>query len=86
MTVLDDIIEGVREKLAEREARVSLDQIKAKALEMPEAKDVISALRDGGGAVSIIAEIKRSSPSKGALGEIPDPAALAQVVGDAAAL
>ena len=46
---------------------------------MPEAKDVISALRDGPGAVSIIAEIKRASPSKGALSAIPEPAALAQI-------
>ena len=78
MTVLDEIILGVREKLAEREERVPLDQIKRLAADAPPAKNVISALRDGPGAVSIIAEIKRSSPSKGALSTIPDPAALAQ--------
>ena len=78
MTVLDEIILGVREKLAEREERVPLDQIKRLAADAPPAKNVISALRDGPGAVSIIAEIKRSSPSKGALNTIPDPAALAQ--------
>ncbi len=78
MTVLDEIIIGVREKLAEREARVPLDQIKRMAADAPPAKDVISALRDGPGAVSIIAEVKRSSPSKGALSSIPDPAVLAQ--------
>ena len=79
MTVLEEIIAGVRQKLAEREARVPLEEIKAQALQVPDAKDVISALRDGPGAVSIIAEIKRSSPSKGALDDIPDPAALAQI-------
>ena len=78
MTVLDEIIIGVREKLAEREARVPLDQIKRMAADAPPAKDVISALRDGPGAVSIIAEVKRSSPSKGPLSSIPDPAVLAQ--------
>ncbi len=79
MTVLEEIIAGVRQKLAEREARVPLEEIKAQALQVPDAKDVISALRDGPGAVSIIAEIKRSSPSKGALDDIPDPAVLAQI-------
>ncbi len=78
MTVLDDIIVGVREKLAGREALVSLEEIKERAVAAPPAKDVISALRDGPGAVSVIAEIKRSSPSKGALSAIPDPAKLAQ--------
>ncbi len=79
MTVLDDIIVGVRQKLAEREAVVPMEQIKQMALDAQPPMDVISALRDGPGAVSIIAEIKRRSPSKGALGDIPDPAALAQV-------
>lgn len=79
MTVLDDIIAGVRLKLAEREAALPLDQVKEMALAAAPALDVVSALKDGPGAVSIIAEIKRSSPSKGALSSIPDPAALAQI-------
>ena len=79
MTVLDEIVVKVRERLAQREARVSFEDLRAQALEVPEAKDVISALRDGPGAVSIIAEIKRASPSKGHLSVIPEPAALAQI-------
>lgn len=79
MTVLDDIIAGVRSKLAEREALVPLEEIKRQAAEADAPKDVIAALRDGPGAVSVIAEIKRASPSKGALSDIPDPAALAQI-------
>lgn len=79
MTVLDEIVVKVRERLAQREARVSFEDLRARALEVPEAKDVISALRDGPGAVSIIAEIKRASPSKGQLSAIPEPAALAQI-------
>ncbi len=79
MTVLDDIIAGARQKLAEREAQTPLEEIKQRALKVPDAKDVISALRDGPGAVSVIAEIKRSSPSKGTLSDIPDPASLAQI-------
>lgn len=79
MSVLDDIIAGVREDVARREAQLPLDQVKLRAQAMPEAKDVISALRDIPGAVSIIAEVKRASPSKGTLSDIPDPAQLARI-------
>ena len=79
MTILEDIIAGVVSKASEREAKTPLEEIKQKAASAPQAKDVVSALRDGPGAVSIIAEIKRRSPSKGALADIPDPAALAQI-------
>lgn len=79
MSVLDEIIAGVREDVQRRQELSSLDEVKRLAQQMPEAKDVLSALRDGPGAVSIIAEVKRASPSKGALSDIPDPAALASI-------
>lgn len=75
MTVLDDIIDGVREDLAERQSRVPLDELKARAAARPAALDAEAVLRGDG--VSVIAEVKRSSPSKGALAAIADPAALA---------
>ena len=75
MTVLDDILDGVREDLAERQAEVGLDELKRAAQRMPEARDPMPALRADG--VAVIAEVKRSSPSKGALAEIGDPAGLA---------
>lgn len=77
MSVLDDIIAGVRQDLKEREDRVPLARIKEMETQVPEAKDVLNALRNRDGAVKIISEVKRSSPSKGALASIPDPAALA---------
>ena len=77
MSVLDDIIAGVRQDLKEREDRVPLARIKEMETQVPEAKDALGALRGGDGAVKIISEVKRSSPSKGALAAIPDPAALA---------
>ena len=76
MSVLDDILVGVREDLAERQSRTSLDELKDRAAAQPPALDVEVALRAPG--VSVIAEVKRSSPSKGALAAITDPAALAQ--------
>ena len=77
MSVLDDIIAGVRQDLKEREDRVPLARIKEMETQVSEAKDALSALRNRDGAVKIISEVKRSSPSKGALAAIPDPAALA---------
>lgn len=75
MSVLDEIIEGVREDLAERQARVSLDELKERAAAAPPAKDGVAALK--GDSVKVICEVKRSSPSKGALAAIADPAGLA---------
>lgn len=76
MTVLDDILEGVRADLAERQARVPLELLKERAAARRGAKDGVAALR-GESSVTVIAEVKRSSPSKGELAAISDPAALA---------
>jgi len=75
MSVLEDIIDGVRVDLAQREAGTSLADLKEAARHTREALDPMPALRAPG--VSVIAEVKRSSPSKGALAHIADPAALA---------
>jgi indole-3-glycerol phosphate synthase len=75
VSVLDEILDGVREDLAARQAAVSLDQLKEKAGRTAPACDVIAALRTED--VAVIAEVKRSSPSKGALAAIADPAGLA---------
>ena len=77
-TVLDDIIAGVREDLAARQRHTSLDDLKERASRVEPAKDGIAALRGRDGGVRVIAEVKRSSPSKGALAMIADPAALAR--------
>ncbi len=79
MSVLEEIIAGVREDLAWREERVSLDQLKERASRIPSAKAAEAYLsHKDHRTVSIIAECKRSSPSKGNLAAITDPAALAQ--------
>lgn len=75
MTVLDDIVEGVRIDVADRMATTPLEHLKERAASVRPAQDVGAILR--GDDVCVIAEVKRSSPSKGALAEIADPAALA---------
>src|SRR5688572_21241634 len=75
MSVLDEIIDGVRTDLAERQSAVPLEQLRSAAQQAPPALDPMPSLRSPG--VSLIAEVKRRSPSKGSLADIPDPAALA---------
>lgn len=75
MSVLDEIVAGVREDVAARQRRVPLDLVKERAAAVPPALDAYAVLRNGG--VGVIAEVKRSSPSKGPLADIPDPAELA---------
>jgi len=74
-SVLDEIVVGVLEDLAGRQAHTDLDALKARAARQPAALDGVAALRGPG--VAVIAEVKRSSPSKGALALIADPAGLA---------
>src|SRR5699024_5553332 len=75
-SVLDQIIDGVREDLAGRESRTPLAQLRRQADALPAPRDAEALLRRPG--LSVIAEVKRTSPSKGALSQIPDPAALAR--------
>lgn len=75
MSVLDDIVAGVREDLHRRRTEVSEADLRARLLEMPPPRDPLPAFRATG--CSVIAEVKRRSPSKGDLADIPDPAALA---------
>ncbi|MCW1249080.1 indole-3-glycerol phosphate synthase TrpC [Acaricomes phytoseiuli] len=73
--VLSEIITGVREDLALRKQRTSQQELEQRCGQLPPALDGVAALRGPG--VSVIAEIKRSSPAKGELAEIPEPALLA---------
>lgn len=75
MSVLEEIVAGVRADLARREAHVPLDELKRLAHRVEPARDAVAVLRQP--SVAIIAEVKRKSPSLGDLAPIPDPAALA---------
>jgi indole-3-glycerol phosphate synthase len=75
VSVLDDILVGTREDLATRQGETPLEAVKEQAAAAVPALDGYAALRQPG--VSVIAEVKRSSPSKGALAAITDPAGLA---------
>ena len=74
-SVLDDIVAGVRIDLARREADTTAEDLRAALADVAPPRDPMPHFRGSG--LSVIAEVKRRSPSKGALAEIPEPAVLA---------
>ena len=77
MSVLDELVAGALEDQRARELTVSLEDVKKAALAAPAPIDATRWLKRADG-IPVIAEIKRASPSKGHLSDIPDPAALAR--------
>lgn len=78
-TVLDDIIVGVREDLEQRRRTVGSAELESLVRERGPALDAAASLRGDGSTLGLIAEVKRASPSKGALARIPAPAELAAI-------
>jgi indole-3-glycerol phosphate synthase len=73
MSALDSIIAGVREDLEQR--RIPMGQLLEHLELAPAVRSCLPNLLTS--EMSIISEIKRSSPSKGSLAQIDDPASLA---------
>jgi indole-3-glycerol phosphate synthase len=61
--ILDDIVARKRLQLAEEEQAIPLARLEQAALSAPPVREFAVALREPG--VSVIAEIKQASPSKG---------------------
>lgn len=76
MSLLADLTDGsVQDAQARREER-PLAEVEKAALALTPARDAVAVLAPSD-RVKIIAEVKRASPSRGQLAEIPDPAAQA---------
>lgn len=86
MSFLEDAVAASRERVAEAQRLVPIDVLRTRAATLPPAPSLVDALRAPG--LSVIAEVKRSSPSRGRMAEIADPAALAKAyaAGGAAAV
>jgi len=76
MSVLESIVAGVLEDLTIRQSKTSIDELKELAKSRQKTIDPMPIFNQDG--VSVIAEVKRSSPSKGDLALIEDPAELAK--------
>ncbi|ERK69189.1 hypothetical protein N136_04493, partial [Leifsonia aquatica ATCC 14665] len=71
--MLADLVAGALEDAERRRAERPLAVVEAAALDRAPALDALAALAPAD-RIKVIAEVKRASPSRGALADIPDPA------------
>lgn len=86
-TILQRIANERRQDVLDASAHVSLEALREAALQTPAPQGVFKkGLRSGN--LEVIAEVKRASPSKGRIANIPDPVTLASAYahGGAAAI
>ena len=78
--ILRKIIARKHEEVAQRSASVSLLTLRARAADQPPSRPFATALANkiAAGKSAVIAEIKRTSPSKGIIREHFDPSAIAR--------
>jgi indole-3-glycerol phosphate synthase len=85
MTVLDEILAVKRDEVTMLHRPGVADLLRSHALAAPPVRDFAAGLRRADGTLAVIAEIKRRSPSKGALAPDLDPALTAKAYADGGA-
>src|SRR5262245_39210132 len=70
MTILDTIVRDKRDEVARRRAEIPRASLERACATLAPTRDFEGALRPARGAVALIAEVKRASPSRGVL--VPD--------------
>lgn len=76
--MLTGLYAGALKDAAERQSHLSIDRLERLALETPAALDAIKAFAQADH-IKVLAEIKRASPSKGAMASITNPSELANI-------
>lgn len=77
--ILDDIIAEKREEVQQRQAQVSLEQLRARVVEKPRCRNFYKAVtKHQPRGINVIAEVKKASPSAGVIRADFDPVAIAQ--------
>lgn len=76
--MLDELYAGSLADAEQRRQSLSISQVEKAALDAPAALDALFFLKPAN-QIKILAEVKRASPSKGQMAEIPDPAYLADI-------
>jgi indole-3-glycerol phosphate synthase len=79
MSILDEIMAHKRDEVARLRAVEPLARVRAASEAAPPALDFTAALRSAAARPALIAEIKRRSPSRGALAPDLDPLRLARI-------
>lgn len=83
-TILQKIVASKRQEIAQAKGRTPESELRKRVLDLPPALDFAAPLR-AGGAVKLIAEVKRGSPSAGTLREPFDPVTIASAFAAAGA-
>ena len=85
--ILQRILARKTEEIAEREARLPLDELAARCADLPDTRGFAAAMeaRIDEGDPAVIAEVKKASPSKGVIRDDFDPARIARAYADAGA-
>src|SRR5262245_7332135 len=78
MSILDRIVADKRDELTRRRTDVPLRALHQTCGTLPAPRPFEERLRPAPGRVSVIAEVKKASPSRGVLSDAVDPVALAR--------
>ena len=79
-TILDTILAHKREEVAVRQAQTPLAGLKANSADLPPTKDFLAALqKPKHGRITLIAEVKKASPSAGVIRPDFDPTEIARI-------